>query len=150
VGLNLTAGTARSAMGEGGAWTTASVGAKWTFSFSATPKVHAARAQARAAELGLKWQEAQAAREVAEARRALDTAQAKLAFAKVAVEASESVRAIRTARHREGLLPLVEVLDAEAGLSGARTLLLNSQLEDRLGHAQLALALGLPIEGVTE
>ncbi len=66
------------------------------------------------------------------------------------MEASESARAIRTARHREGLLPLVEVLDAEAGLSGARTLLLNSELEWRLGGAQLALALGQPIEGVTE
>lgn len=150
VGLNLTAGTARYALGEGGAWTTASLGAKWTFSFSDTHRVHAARAQARAAELGLKWQELQASREAEEARRFLDTAQAKIAFAKVAVEASESVRAIRTARHREGLLALVEVLDAEAGLSGARTLLLASQLEWRLGGAQLALALGQPIEGVVE
>ena len=150
VGLNLTAGTARYALNEGGTWTTASVGAKWTFSFSDTKRVHAARAQARAAELGLKWQEAQASREVAEARRNLDTAKAKIAFAQVAVAASESVRAIRSARHREGLLPLVEVLDAEAGLTGARTLLLNSQLEARLGRAQLALAQGLPIEGVTE
>ena len=67
-----------------------------------------------------------------------------------ATEASESVRAIRTARHREGLLPLVEVMDAEASLSGARTLLLNSRLEWRVSRAQLALALGQPIENVTE
>ena len=64
--------------------------------------------------------------------------------------ASESVRAMRTARHREGLLPLVEVLDAETALSGARTLLLSSQLEWRLSRAQLALALGQPIEDVKE
>ncbi|BDU73471.1 TolC family protein [Mesoterricola silvestris] len=150
VGLSLTAGTARYQVGEGGNWTTASLGAKWTFSFSDSRRVSAARAQVRAAELGLKWQEQQASREADEARRFLDTAQAKIAFAKVALEASESARAIRTARHREGLLPLVEVLDAEAGLSGARTLLLNSELEWRLGGAQLALALGQPIEGVTE
>jgi outer membrane protein TolC len=87
---------------------------------------------------------------VEEARRAILTAQAKIAFARTAVEASESVRAIRTARHREGLLPLLEVLDAESGLAGARTLLLASQLERRLGQAQLALALGQPIENVKE
>ena len=60
------------------------------------------------------------------------------------------MRAIRTARHREGLLPLVEVLDAESSLAGARTLLLASLLDRRLGQAQLALALGQPIENVKE
>jgi len=150
VGLSLTGGTARYALNAGGTWTTASVGAKWTFSFADGPKVHAARATARAAELGLKWQEAQAGREVQEARASVATAQANIAFARVAVEASESVRTLRLARHREGLLPLMDVLDAESGLSGARTLLLNSQLEFRLGQAQLALALGQPIEGVKE
>jgi outer membrane protein TolC len=80
----------------------------------------------------------------------VETAQARMTYAKVAVEASESVRTIRTARHREGLLTLVEVLDAETGLSGARTLLLNSQLEWRTSRAQLALALGQPIENVKE
>ena len=71
-------------------------------------------------------------------------------FAREAEAASESVRAMRTARHREGLLPLVEVLDAETALSGARTLLLSSQLEWRLSRAQLALALGQPIEDIKE
>ena len=150
VGVTLLAGTDRYSLKEGGNWTTASVGARWNFSFSDGPRVHAARAAARAAEEGLKFSEQEAAREVQEARRGIDTAQAKIAFAKVALEASESVRALRTARHREGLLPLVEVLDAESGLAGARTLLLNSELEWRLSRAQLALALGQPIEGVTE
>ena len=40
---------------------------------------------------------------VEEARRAIQTAESKIIFARTAVEASESVRAIRTARHREGL-----------------------------------------------
>jgi outer membrane protein TolC len=78
----------------------------------------------------------------------VQTAQAKIAYARAAVAASESVRTIRTARHREGLLPLVDVLDAETSLTGARTLLLSSQLDLRLGEAQLALALGQPIENV--
>jgi len=150
VGLQLTAGTMRQSWNTGGSWTTASLGAKWTFSFADTQRVSAARAQARAAEFNVKWQEAVASREVEEARRAIQTAESKIAFAKTAVEASESVRAIRTARHREGLVPLVEVLDAESSLTGARTLLLASQLERRLGQAQLALALGQPIENVKE
>ena len=150
VGLNLTAGTARYAFNAGGNWTTVALGAKWTFNFSDTHRLHAARATARAAELGLKWQEAQASRAVREARASLTSAQAQIAFAKVAVTASESVRRIRSARHREGLLPLMDVLDAESGLSGARTLLLNSELTFRLSQAQLALALGQPIEGVKE
>ncbi len=150
VGLNLTAGTARYRWNEGGNWTSVSVGAKWTFSFTEQRRLQAARASVRAAELNQKWQQQQAAREVGEARRSVETAQARMTYAKVAVEASESVRAIRTARHREGLIPLVEVMDAETGLSGARTMLLNSQLEWRVSRAQLALALGQPIENVKE
>lgn len=150
VGLQATVGTMRQSWNSGGNWTTLSLGAKWTFSWSDTQKLSAARATARAAEFGAKWQEAQASREVEEARRTIQTAESKIAFARTAVEASESVRAIRTARHREGLLPLVEVLDAESSLTGARTLLLASLLDRRLGQAQLALALGQPIENVKE
>lgn len=150
VGISLTAGTARKSWSEGGNWTSASLGATWTFSFAETRRVQASRAAVRAAELNRTWQEKQAEREVGEAQRAVETAQARMAYAKVAVEASESVRTIRTARHREGLLPLVEVMDAETGLSGARTMLLNSELEWRVSRAQLALALGQPIENVKE
>lgn len=150
VGLQLTAGTLRQSWSTGGNWTSASLGAKWSFSWSDTRRVSAAKAQARAAELMVKWQTAVANRDVDEARRALATAEQKIAFARAAVEASESVRTIRAARHREGLLPLVEVLDAEASLTGARTLLLASQLERRVSQAQLALALGTPIENVKE
>lgn len=150
VGVQLTAGTMRQAWNVGGNWTTLSVGAKWTFSFADAQRVSAARAEARGAELAVKWQEAVADREVQEARRTVQTAQAKIAFARTGVEASESVRLIRTARYREGLLPLVEVLDAETSLSGARTLMVASQLDLKLGEARLALALGQPIENVKE
>jgi outer membrane protein TolC len=150
VGLELSAGTARDALERGGNWNSVALGARWTFSFASSPNVQAAQAAARAAELNLRWQEQQAGREVLEARRALETARARIAAARQAVAASESVRTLRTARHREGLLPLVEVLDAETALSGARTLLLSSELDLRLGRAQLALALGQPIEDVKE
>ena len=41
------------------------------------------------------------------------------------------------------------VLDAEAGLAGARALLLASRVEARLARARHALALHQPIEGLT-
>lgn len=150
VGLALTAGTARYTWGDGGHWTSVVLGAKWTFSFAETSRVKSARASARAAELGLQWQRLQASREVEEAKAAVETSRLKIEAAHVALEASELVRTIRTARHREGLLPLTEVLDAESGLSGARTLLLNSQLEWRLSVARRDLAMGHPVEGVKE
>ena len=150
VGLNLSAGTAHNSLSSGGNWTTVSVGARWSFSFTDSHKVQAARAAARAADLDLQWRRQQAGREVEEARRGLETARARIAYAKVALAASESVRTLRAARHREGLLPLVDVLDAEAALSGARTLLLSSRLDWRITRAQLALALGQPIEDVKE
>ena len=68
--------------------------------------------------------------------------------AREAVTASESARALRDARYRQGLLPLSDVLDAQAALAGARALLLRSQWENRIARAQLELALGLPVEGV--
>jgi outer membrane protein TolC len=68
--------------------------------------------------------------------------------AREAVAASESARSLRRERHRQGLLPLTDVLDAEAGLAGARALLLRTEFEVRVTAAQLALALGQSIEGV--
>jgi len=150
VGFQFTAGTMRDSVSAGGNWTTVSLGAKWTFSFGDSHRVNAARAAARAAELTVKWQESVASREVEEARRSIQTAQARIGYAQTALAASESVRTIRTARYREGLLPLMDVLDAESSLAGARALLLTSQLDFRLGQAQLALALGKPIENVKE
>lgn len=149
VGLSAAWGTARYTWNSGGTWTNLGIGAKWTiFSGPERRRLEVARASERAAALNLRWQEQQASREAEEARRAVETAQVRLRSAREAVTASESVRSLRQARHREGLLPLVEVLDAESGLSGARTLLLASQLDLRISQAQLALALGQPVEGV--
>ncbi len=149
VGLNLGLGTMHNTWSSGGNWSEVSLGIKWNiFSGPDRRRVSSAKAMERAASYNLRWQEQVAGREVAEARRGMESASARIQMAQEAVEASESVRTLRQARHREGLLPLTEVLDAEAGLSGARTLLLNSEYELRVSRAQLSLALGQPIEGV--
>lgn len=149
VGLNLGLGTMHNTWSGGGNWSEVSLGFKWNlFSAPDRRRVSAAKAMERAASYNLRWQEQVAGREVSEAHLAIESATARIKMAQEAVEASESVRILRQARHREGLLPLTEVLDAEAGLSGARTLLLNSQFELRASRAQLSLAQGQPIEGV--
>ncbi len=151
VGLSISAGAARETFGAtGGSWTTASLGAKWTFALGDTKKTQAARAGARAAELAQRWQQAQAARETTEAEGAVTTAEAKVRAAQEGLAAAEEARELRQARHREGLTPLTELLDAESALQGARAFRLATLLELRTAHAQRALALGMPIEGVTE
>jgi outer membrane protein TolC len=85
---------------------------------------------------------------VREAREATIAADARIAAARKAVAAAEESKQLRLARHREGLLPLIEVLDAQAALEGARTLLLQSLYDLRVNRARLDLALGRPIEGV--
>jgi outer membrane protein TolC len=136
-------------LNDGTSWYALGVVAKWQLSLADGRKLTAARARARAAEAALAWQAREAAREGEEARRAVDTADARIRSAEEAAAASESARKLRLARHRQGLLPLTDVLDAEAGLAGARTLLLNSRLEARVARARLALALGTPVEGLT-
>ena len=133
----------------GTSWYTVGVVARWQLGVADARRLSAARSRARAADDAVVWGERQARREVEEAGRAVDTAAARARSAEEAVTASESARALRTARHRQGLLPLTDVLDAEAGLAGARALLLQSRLESRLARARLALALGTSIEGVT-
>ena len=147
--LQLSAETARRKPEEGTVWTTAMIGARWQLSLGSRSGWRAAQARARAAADAALWEERRAAREVTEARRSLEAATARIRAAREAVASGEAVRTQRAARHRQGLLPLTEVLDAQTGLSGARTLLLQSQLDERLARAQLQLALGQPVEGVT-
>ena len=140
--------TMRSAIDQGATWFSVALVARWKLDLSDLRSTRAAEARASAATLALRWQERQARHEIDEARRAVEAADARIRSAQEAVAASESARTLRQARHRQGLLPLTDVLDAEAGLAGARTLLLRSQLEARVARAQLELALGEPIEGV--
>jgi outer membrane protein TolC len=133
----------------GTSWYTLGVVARWQVGLSETRRLSAAKARARAAEAALGWLEREARRDADEARRAVDTATARARSAEEAVAASESARTLRLARHRQGLLPLTDVLDAESGLAGARALLLQSRLESRVARARLALALGTSVEGIT-
>jgi outer membrane protein TolC len=142
--------TMRSAsLADGRTWTMVGLVARWDLALGDLRGVKAAEARAHAAAEARAWQERMAVREVEEARRAVETADLRVRSATEAVTASESARALRDARHRQGLLPLTDVLDAEAGLAGARALLLASRLEARVARAQLALSLHLPIEGLT-
>jgi outer membrane protein TolC len=132
---------------DGARWTTLGVVLRWDLSLADLDATRAAAARASAAASALAWRERQAVREVAEAQASIETADARVRAAREAVAASESARTLREARHREGLLPLTDVLDAEAALAGTRALLLASQLEARVARASLALALHQPIEG---
>jgi outer membrane protein TolC len=133
-------------LGDGHAWITLGVVARWDLSLGDAAALRAARARASAAGHALEWKRREASREEAEARGAVETADARVRAAEEAVTASDSARTLRDARHRQGLLPLTDVLDAAAGLAGARALLLSSRLEARLARARLALATHQPIE----
>ena len=136
------------ALDEGASWTAVGLVLRWDLSLGDADGVRAASARARAADEALAWRRREAAREVGEADRAVDTADARVRAAEEAVSASESARSLRAARHRQGLLPLTDVLDAEAGLAGARALLLASRLDARVSRARLSIALHQPIEGL--
>jgi len=136
-------------LADGRAWTSLGVVLRWDLSLADTRALAAAGARAEAAGEALAWRTREAAREVEEARRAIDTADARVAAGEEAVQAAAQARTLREARHRQGLLPLTDVLDAQSALAGARALLLASRLDARVARARLALALSLPIEGIT-
>jgi outer membrane protein TolC len=149
VGLEVGAGTLHHAWSEKGSWTWAAIGMKWkVFSAPDQARARSARAQERAAIELKSFKQQQAEHEVRAAREAILAAEARYASAKESLAAAETSRRLREARHREGLAPLVDVLDAEAALQGARTLLLQSLFDLRVSRAQLDLATGHPIEGV--
>jgi outer membrane protein TolC len=150
VGLELGVGTLHHSWSEKGNWSWAAVGMKWrVFSAPDRAKANAANAQARAAEEMRNFRQQQMEHEVRSAREAIISAEARYASAKEALKAAEEARRLREARHREGLTPLTDVLDAEAAVQGARTLLLQSLYDLRLNWAALDLATGAPIEGVS-
>jgi outer membrane protein TolC len=140
--------TLRSDFRQGATWYSLGLVARWHLSVGDFRTTHAATLRASAAEDARRWQERQASFEIDEARRSLESARQRGQSAREAVTASESARTLRLARHRQGLLPLTEVLDAETGLAGARALLLRSEYDARVAAAQLQFAVGKPIEGV--
>jgi outer membrane protein TolC len=149
VGLELGAGTLHHSWSEKGNWTWAAVGVKWkVFSAPDVAKAKAARAQERAAIEMRSFKQQQAEHEVRVARESVIAAEAKYSAAKESLTAAEESKRLREARHKEGLAPLIEVLDAEAAIQGAHTLILQSLFDLRVSRAGLDLATGNPIEGV--
>ena len=149
VGLELGAGTLHHSWSDKGNWTWAGLGLSWkVFSAPDRAKARAAQAQARAALDMKTFRQQQAEHEVRVARESVKAAEARIAAARAGLEAAQTAKRLREARHREGLAPLIDVLDAEAALQGARTLLLQSLYDLRASRAGLDLATGHPIEGV--
>ncbi len=149
VGLEVGAGTLHQSWSEKGNWTWAAVGMKWkVFSAPDQAKAKAARAQERAAADMRTFKQQQAEHEVRVAREGVLAAEARYVAATESLTAAEESKRLREARHREGLTPLIEVLDAEAAVQGAHTLILQSLFELRVSRASLDLATGNPIEGV--
>jgi outer membrane protein TolC len=140
--------TERGASFDGNTWGMAFLVLRWRGSvadFKTADAADAARAAADARRIG---QERALAAELEEARASVTASSAALEAARTAVSASEQARDQRQARHRQGLIPLTELLDAETGLTSARALLLRSALQARLARAELEHASGQPVEGV--
>lgn len=147
--LQAGAETLRSSFSQGSAWASAMIGARWELSLGHLHAAEAAEARGAAAAAAARWQGQNEVREASDARGAITAAESRIASAREGVRASEAARTLRAARHREGLLPLTDLLDAETGLFASRTLLLQGQLDARVARARLALATGQPVEGVT-
>ena len=140
--------TMRSDFDQGALWYSLGLVARWRLSIADRRAEVADKHRIAASVAAHEWQARQARYEIEEARRSLDSARERMVSAQEAINAAESARTLRRERHREGLLPLTEVLDAEAGLAGARALLLRSEFEARFANAQVQFASGQPIEGV--
>ncbi|HEY1416739.1 MAG TPA: TolC family protein [Myxococcaceae bacterium] len=140
--------TERAGLADGNTWGMAFLVLRWRGSvadFKTADAADAARAAADARRIG---RERALAAELEEARASLTASSAALEAARTAVSASEQARDQRQSRHRQGLVPLTELLDAETGLTSARALLLRSALQARLARAELEHASGQPVEGV--
>jgi len=140
--------TERASLADGNVWGMGFLVLRWRASVASFKAADAADAARTAAEARRLEQDRALTAELAEARASLTASAAALEAARTAVSASEQTRTLRQARHRQGLIPLTELLDAETGLTSARALLLRSGLQMRIARAELEHASGQPIEGV--
>ncbi len=105
-------------------------------------QVRTARARARQADEMTRLMEQKVALEVRQAWHDLAAALQRLEEARHAVEwAKESLKIVED-RYQEGLTTLVELLDAETRLTGARTREVSAQRDVMLARAALDLAVG--------
>ena len=140
--------TERASLSEGNTWGMGFLILRWSGSVAAFKTADSADAARAAAEARRVGQERALAAELEEAHASVAASSAALEAARTAVSASEQARDQRQARHRQGLVPLTDLLDAETGLTSARALLLRSALQARLARAELEHASGQPVEGV--
>ena len=140
--------TERASLSEGNTWGMGFLILRWSGSVAAFKTADSADAARAAAEARRVGQERALVAELEEARASVAASSAALEAARTAVSASEQARDQRQARHRQGLVPLTDLLDAETGLTSARALLLRSALQARLARAELEHASGQPVEGV--
>jgi outer membrane protein TolC len=132
----------------GNVWGMGFLTLRWRGSVAAFKTASAADAALAAAEARRVEKERVLAAELVEADASLTSSTAALEAARTAVAASEQARDLRQARHRQGLIPSTELLDAETGLTSARALLLRSALQTRIARAELEHASGQAVEGV--
>ena len=140
--------TERAGLSEGNTWGMGFLVLRWRGSVAGFKTAGAADAARAAAEARRVEQERVLAAELEQARASVAASTAAVEAARTAVTASEQARDLRQARHRQGLVPLTELLDAETGLTSARALLLRSALQARIARAELEHASGQPVEGV--
>lgn len=133
---------------QGNVWGTGFLVLRWRGSVGGFKAASAADAALAAAEARRVERERMLAAELEEAGASVAASSAALEAARTAVTASEQARDQRQARHRQGLIPLTDLLDAETGLISARALLLRSSLQARIARAELERASGQPVEGV--
>ncbi|MFP3941660.1 MAG: TolC family protein, partial [Thermoanaerobaculia bacterium] len=127
----------------GSNWTVG-LGLRWTGfdGFATESRIDQARARLEEAEHRAELARRGVALEVEAAHRELETVELRWAEARDAVALAERSAEIIRDRYREGLTTVVELLDAETLVSGARTRELQARRELAVARAALDLAVG--------
>jgi outer membrane protein TolC len=122
------------------------LGLTWTGfdGFAAGARTEAARARVEEAERLAELARLGVALEVESALRSIEAARLRSREATEAVALAERSAAIVRDRYREGLTTVVELLEAEALLSGSRTRELQARRELAVARGRLDLATGRP------
>ena len=132
---------------QGESWS-AGVVLRWDL-FDGLDKVGAlrqARARLERSEAERAWLAARVEREVRAARRAVDTARARVELGNVAHERAEEAWRISRKRYAQGLATAAEVLAAEAEASQARLGRLQALYGFNVALSALEFAMGEPVE----
>lgn len=135
----------------GSNWTVG-LGLRWTGfdGFATEARIDQARSRLEEAEHRAELARRGVALEVEAAHRDLETAELRWAEARDAVALAERSAEIVRDRYREGLTTVVELLDVETLVVGARTRELQARRELAVTRAALDLAVGRPWDGASK